>query len=42
MKQLKFNLIFNTSESLENILVDYITNNLLVGLQNVWDALLYI
>ena len=42
MKQLKFNLIFNTSESLENILVDYITNNLLEGLQNVWDALLYI
>ncbi len=35
MKQLKFNLIFNTSESLENILVDYITNNLLEGLQNV-------
>ena len=34
MKQLKFNLIFNTSESLENILVDYITNNLLEGLQN--------
>ena len=24
MKQLKFNLIFETSESLENILVDYI------------------
>jgi len=35
MKQLKFNLIFNTSESLENILVDYITNNLLEDLQNV-------
>ena len=35
MKQLKFNLIFNTSESLENILVDYITNNLLEGLHNV-------
>jgi len=35
MKQLKFNLIFNTSESLENILVYYITNNLLEGLQNV-------
>ena len=35
MKQLKFNLIFETSESLENILVDYITNNLLEGLQNV-------
>ena len=35
MKQLKFNLKFNTSESLENILVDYITNNLLEGLQNV-------
>ena len=35
MKQLKFNLIFNTSECLENILVDYITNNLLEGLQNV-------
>ena len=35
MKPLKFNLIFNTSESLENILVDYITNNLLEGLQNV-------
>ena len=34
-KELKFNLIFNTSESLENILVDYITNNLLEGLQNV-------
>ena len=34
MKQLKFNLIFNTSESLENLLVDYITNNLLEGLQN--------
>ena len=34
MKQLKFNLIFETSESLENILVDYITNNLLEGLQN--------
>ena len=34
MKQLKFNLIFDTSESLENILVDYITNNLLEGLQN--------
>ena len=34
MKQLKFNLIFNTSDSLENILVDYITNNLLEGLQN--------
>ena len=35
MKQLKFNLIFNTPESLENILVNYITNNLLEGLQNV-------
>ena len=35
MKQLKFNLIFDTTESLENILVDYITNNLLEGLQNV-------
>lgn len=35
MKQLKFNLIFETTESLENILVDYITNNLLEGLQNV-------
>lgn len=35
MKQLKFNLIFNDIESLENILVDYITNNLLEGLQNV-------
>ena len=34
MKQLKFNLIFDTSESLENILVDYITNNLLEGLHN--------
>jgi len=34
MKQLKFNLIFETSESLENILVDYITNNLLEGLHN--------
>lgn len=34
MKQLKFNLIFKTTESLENILVDYITNNLLEGLQN--------
>ena len=34
MKQLKFNLIFETSESIENILVDYITNNLLEGLQN--------
>ena len=34
MKQLKFNLIFNTSESLQNILVDYITNNLLEGLHN--------
>ena len=42
MKQLKFNLIFDTSESLENILVDYITNSLLEGLQNVWNALLYI
>ena len=35
MKQLKFNLIFDTSESLENILVDYITNSLLEGLQDV-------
>ena len=34
MKQLKFNLIFETKENLENILVDYITNNLLEGLQN--------
>lgn len=34
MKQLKFNLIFETTESLENILVDYITNNLLEGLHN--------
>ena len=34
MKQLKFNLIFETKESLENILVDYITNNLLEGLHN--------
>ena len=34
MKQLKFNLIFNTSESLENILVDYITNNLLESIHN--------
>ena len=34
MKKLKFNLIFNTSENIENILVDYITNNLLEGLQN--------
>ena len=34
MKQLKFNLIFDISESLKNILVDYITNNLLEGLQN--------
>ena len=34
MKKLKFNLIFKTKESLENILVDYITNNLLEGLHN--------
>ena len=34
MKQLKFNLIFETTESLENILVDYITNSLLEGLHN--------
>ena len=34
MKQLKFNLIFDRSESLENILVNYITNSLLEGLQN--------
>ena len=34
MKPLKFNLIFNDIESLENMLVDYITNNLLEGLHN--------
>lgn len=34
MKQLKFNLIFETIESLENILVDYITSQLLKELNN--------
>ena len=34
MKQLKFNLIFETTESLENILVDYITSHLLKELNN--------
>ena len=34
MKQLKFNLIFENKEYLENILIDYITNNLLEGLHN--------
>lgn len=34
MKELKFNLIFENKENLENILVDYITNNLLEGLHN--------
>ena len=34
MKQLRFNLVFDTSESLENLLVDYITNNLLETLEN--------
>lgn len=35
MKQIKFNLIFETSESLENILVDYISNKLLENSRNI-------